>query len=55
MEYLITKHAVVNFQSINYFYGSVKIIVAGTNHGNGFHLISITVYLFECHRHAKVQ
>lgn len=34
MEYLITKHAVLNFQFTNYFYGSVKIIGAGTNGEN---------------------
>lgn len=34
MKYLITKHAVVNFQFTNYFCGSVKITAAGTNHGN---------------------
>lgn len=31
MEYLTIKHAVLNFQFTNYFYGSVKIIGAGTN------------------------
>lgn len=30
MEYLIPKHAVVNFPFTNDFYDSVKIIVAGT-------------------------